>query len=117
KDNKIRNVLFENKKIDGLIISENFKDLIYRKQKFNEPHGIYKYNLNNNKETLLYQSNEELLNYNLGMAKQLKYNIGEEELLGTLLFPTNFNPKKKYPMIVYIYEKTSNKLNFFEPPS
>jgi dipeptidyl aminopeptidase/acylaminoacyl peptidase len=34
-----------------------------------------------------------------------------------LLYPAHFNPEKKYPMIVYIYEKMSDKVNDFYPPS
>jgi dipeptidyl aminopeptidase/acylaminoacyl peptidase len=37
-------------------------------------------------------------------------------LQGTLYKPENFNPQKKYPMIVYIYERlTQNLNNFIEP--
>ncbi|MBA6152706.1 S9 family peptidase [Gelidibacter maritimus] len=117
KVNKIEKVIFEDRKLDGILISEDFSNIVFRRQKFNEPHGIYNFDIKQKKEYLLYQSNEELLNYDLGSGQLIKYNIGEKELLGTLLFPTNFNPEKKYPMIVYIYEKTSNRLMFFEPPS
>ena len=35
---------------------------------------------------------------------------------GLLLKPDNFDPKKKYPMIVYIYEKLSQGLHQFRNP-
>jgi dipeptidyl aminopeptidase/acylaminoacyl peptidase len=37
-------------------------------------------------------------------------------LSGTLIKPENFDPKKKYPMIVYIYEKLSQNVNKFVAP-
>ena len=37
-------------------------------------------------------------------------------LKGALYKPENFDPKKKYPMIVYIYERLSQNLNTFVPP-
>jgi dipeptidyl aminopeptidase/acylaminoacyl peptidase len=39
------------------------------------------------------------------------------ELRGLLYKPENFNPAKKYPMIVYFYEKYSNQLNTHYVPS
>ncbi len=39
------------------------------------------------------------------------------ELRGLLYKPENFDASKKYPMIVYFYEKYSNKLNSYYPPS
>jgi dienelactone hydrolase len=37
-------------------------------------------------------------------------------LTGILIKPENFDPKKKYPMIVYIYERLSQNLNHFVVP-
>jgi dipeptidyl aminopeptidase/acylaminoacyl peptidase len=37
-------------------------------------------------------------------------------LKGLLMKPDNFDPKRKYPMIVYIYEKLSQGLNSFRNP-
>lgn len=117
KGNKIRRVIFEDKKIDEALTSEDFSNIIFRKQKFNEPPSIYGINLKTNKQHLIYQSNKELLNYDLGRAELIKYKLGEEMLPGALLYPANFNPQKKYPMVVSIYEKLSGKLNVFDPPS
>ena len=40
-----------------------------------------------------------------------------ENLKGALFYPTNYNPDKKYPMIVSIYEKMSQALHEYVPPS
>lgn len=117
KGNKMRKVIFEDKKIDGVLASEDFSNIVFRKQKFNEPPGIYGLNPEKNRQYLIYQSNDELLDYDLGNAELIKYKIDEKMLSGTLIYPANFNPQKKYPMIVYIYEKQSGKLNIFAPPS
>ena len=37
-------------------------------------------------------------------------------LQGILYKPENFDPSKKYPMIVYLYEKLSQNLNHFVDP-
>ena len=38
-------------------------------------------------------------------------------LSGALYKPENFDPKKKYPMLVYIYERLSQNVNHFVPPA
>ena len=43
-------------------------------------------------------------------------NIDGVPLKGLLLKPDNFDPKKKYPMIVYIYERLSQGLHTFRNP-
>jgi dipeptidyl aminopeptidase/acylaminoacyl peptidase len=63
-----------------------------------------------------------------GDAQRAQFNWGSAELVnfrntdgvalkGLLLKPENFDPKKKYPMIVYIYERLSQALHAFRNPS
>ena len=62
-----------------------------------------------------------------GDAQRAQFNWGTGELVifksrdgvalrGLLLKPENFDPKKKYPMIVYIYERLSQGLHQFRNP-
>src|SRR5256714_12155188 len=62
-----------------------------------------------------------------GDAQRAQFNWGTSELVsfkntdgvplkGLLLKPDNFDPKKKYPMIVYIYERLSQGLHLFRNP-
>ena len=70
----------------------------------------------------------ELKRISNGDAQRAAYNWGTGELVsfknsdgvplkGLLLKPENFDPKKKYPMIVYIYEKLSQGLHTFRNPA
>src|ERR1051325_3281756 len=70
----------------------------------------------------------ELKRVSNGDAQRAAYNWGTGELVsfkntdgvplkGLLLKPDNFDPKKKYPMIVYIYEKLSQGLHQFRSPA
>ena len=117
RENKIRRMIFEDRKMDDILISEDFSNIVFRKQKFNQPPGIYNLNTEKNKQHLIYQSNKELLNYDLGRAELIKYTLDKAVLSGSLLYPANFNPQKKYPMVVCIYEKSSSQLNVFNSPS
>ena len=69
----------------------------------------------------------ELKRISNGDAQRAAYNWGTGELVsfkntdgvplkGLLLKPDNFDPKKKYPMIVYIYERLSQGLHTFRNP-
>jgi dipeptidyl aminopeptidase/acylaminoacyl peptidase len=62
-----------------------------------------------------------------GDAQRAQFNWGTAELVafkntdgvplkGLLLKPDNFDPKKKYPMIVYIYERLTQGLHAFRQP-
>jgi dipeptidyl aminopeptidase/acylaminoacyl peptidase len=70
----------------------------------------------------------ELKRVSNGDAQRAAYTWGTGELVsfknadgvplkGLLLKPENFDPKKKYPMIVYIYEKLSQGLHQFRNPA
>ncbi|MEK6336799.1 MAG: prolyl oligopeptidase family serine peptidase [Acidobacteriota bacterium] len=63
-----------------------------------------------------------------GDAQRAQFNWGSGELVnfkntdgvplkGLLLKPENFDPKKKYPMMVYIYERLTQGLHAFRNPS
>lgn len=55
--------------------------------------------------------------YNWGTAETVAFkNVDGVPLKGILLKPENFDPKKKYPMIVYIYERLSQGLHQFRNP-
>ncbi len=69
----------------------------------------------------------ELKRISNGEAQRAAYNWGTAELVsfkntdgvplkGILLKPDNFDPKKKYPMMVYIYERLSQGLHQFRNP-
>jgi len=55
--------------------------------------------------------------FNWGSAELVAFkNVDGVPLKGMLLKPENFDPKKKYPMIVYIYEKLTQGLHAFRNP-
>jgi dipeptidyl aminopeptidase/acylaminoacyl peptidase len=55
--------------------------------------------------------------FNWGTAEMVSFkNTDGVPLKGLLLKPENFDPRKKYPMIVYIYERLSQGLHSFRNP-
>lgn len=56
--------------------------------------------------------------YNWGAGELVSFkNVDGMPLKGLLLKPDNFDPKKKYPMLVYIYERLSQGLHTFRNPA
>jgi len=53
-----------------------------------------------------------------GTGELIKYrNDDGAELQAALYKPENFDPKKKYPMMIYIYERLSQNVNTFVRPT
>jgi dipeptidyl aminopeptidase/acylaminoacyl peptidase len=62
-------------------------------------------------------ANPQARNFIWGVSELVHYkNADGVALSGTLIKPENFDAKKKYPMIVYIYEKLSQNVNHFVMP-
>jgi len=60
----------------------------------------------------------QLERYTWGSAELLTYrNADGRELQAMLCKPANFDPQKKYPLIVYIYERLSHTLHWFTTPA
>jgi dipeptidyl aminopeptidase/acylaminoacyl peptidase len=63
-------------------------------------------------------ANPQKANLLWGSAELIRYkNSDGVQLSGTLIKPENFDPSKKYPMIVYIYERLTQNLNNFVNPT
>ena len=57
-------------------------------------------------------------NYAWGREELIEYkNSHNERLQGALFYPAGYDTAKKYPMIVYMYEKLSDNLHRYSPPS
>jgi dipeptidyl aminopeptidase/acylaminoacyl peptidase len=62
-------------------------------------------------------ANPQKKNFIWGKAELIRYKSADGvPLEGILLKPENFDPKKKYPMMVYIYERLSQNVHRFVEP-
>ncbi|MEL1240358.1 S9 family peptidase [Flavobacterium flavipallidum] len=62
----------------------------------------------------LFQSSPQYVNYELPKAELLSYTSkNNSPLQATLYYPKDYDPNKKYPMIVFIYEKLSGDFHVF----
>lgn len=63
-------------------------------------------------------SNPQQKQYNWGTCESVYWKSADgKEIEGLLYKPEDFDPAKKYPMVVYFYEKTSNYKNTYRKPA
>jgi dipeptidyl aminopeptidase/acylaminoacyl peptidase len=97
--------------------AKNADTYIYTKENYTtSPNLFFDEKLNN--AIQLSDINPQQKDFNWGTAELFKwkaYNGKESE--GIIYKPENFDPKKKYPMISYFYEKLSDGLYGYIPPS
>jgi dipeptidyl aminopeptidase/acylaminoacyl peptidase len=106
------------KKVFGFPVkAKNETAFIYTKEDYSNSPNLY-YDGETADNLLLSDINPQQKDFNWGTAELFKwktYNGKESE--GIIYKPENFDPKKKYPMISYFYEKLSDGLYGYTSPS
>jgi dipeptidyl aminopeptidase/acylaminoacyl peptidase len=94
------------------------KNLIFTRQSFQEFPNIRLSDLNFKKQVVISDANPQQDEYNWGTSELVNWtSLDGKELTGMLIKPENFDPRKKYPMLVNFYEKSSNGLFRHRAPS
>lgn len=66
---------------------------------------------------IIASSNKQQKKYFWGKSELIHYiNPEGKNLKGALIYPANYHPEKKYPLIVCIYENMSYLLHAYQPP-
>jgi len=108
--------VFEEALISDIFYMQKKEKLFYIKQRFDLPMQLIVKD-NTSKTKLVFQSNPQHQNYHWGTSELIRYqNAKGENLKAVLLYPANYNPRKRYPMIVHIYELQSQNLHQFISP-
>jgi len=110
-------MVYEPRFINQFTSVQNGQIFIYQQQNFDRsPQLMFQKGTVTPK--LLFQSNPQQEKYNWGKSDLIEYrNSKGSNLKGVLFYPANYNPLKKYPMLVHVYEKQSNELHHFVNPS
>lgn len=110
-------IVYKDAYLNKLFFMENQEFYIYQEQKFNMAPKIVLQQAKK-KPSLVYQSNPEYKKMKWSRSELMHYrNSKGKELLGTLYYPFNYDSSKKYPMVVHVYEKQSNKMHWFNNPN
>ncbi|MEN2489042.1 prolyl oligopeptidase family serine peptidase [Flavobacterium sp. B11] len=104
------------KKFEQLLQSKNHC-FAYTSQTYNNPPQL-DFKKNGTNPSVLFESNLHQKEYFYGKSEMVYYRDSAGEMVKcALIYPAGFNPSKKYPMIVYIYENMSNLVNNYQNPS
>jgi dipeptidyl aminopeptidase/acylaminoacyl peptidase len=104
-------------KYSDLVKAKEATRFVYDKANFsNSPNAYTSTDLK--AEVKLTETNPQQKNYNWGTAELVKWSTPKgHSSEGILYKPENFDASKKYPMIVYFYEKLSDGLYNYQAPA
>ncbi|MBT8384157.1 MAG: prolyl oligopeptidase family serine peptidase, partial [Bacteroidia bacterium] len=92
--------------------------IIFTRESFNEFPDIHYSDMSFKNLVRISNANPQQSDYLWGSIELMKWtSLDGMELTGMLVKPENFDPQKKYPMIVNFYEKSSNNLHRHWAPS
>lgn len=110
----------DNYSISQLIKAKNTNAYLFTKESFKESPDLYYWHQteegpDGNKLSYI---NPQQKDYNWGTAELFKWKAyNGKEATGLVYKPEDFDPTKKYPMIVYFYEKLSDGLYDYKEPA
>ena len=104
-------------KYSSLAKAKGADRLIYDKANYSVSPNVY-VSTDLKTEVKLSNTNQQQQNYNWGTAELVKWTTPKGyKAEGILYKPENFDPNKKYPMIAYFYEKLTDDLYKYWPPT
>ncbi|HEX8014400.1 MAG TPA: prolyl oligopeptidase family serine peptidase, partial [Flavobacterium sp.] len=104
--------------LNQLMMSDDGNTFAYLEQSHALSPKVMLYNRTRKEIKTVYESNPQQKQFYWGVSKMIQYKNSKEKLLqGALYYPADYNPDKKYPMIVLIYEKLSQDLHRYTNPS
>ena len=97
--------------------ARNSDKLIWQKESYTEYRDLWTSSMNFSDSKKLSVANPQMVNYKWGSVELVKWvDFNRDSVVGLLYKPENFDPNKKYPMMVYFYETHSDNLNtHYEP--
>ena len=103
--------------ISPLTKAKNADVYVYTKQSFDKSPDLY-VSSNLKSETRLSAINPQQANYNWFTAELVEWTTPKGyKSKGILYKPEDFDPTKKYPMLVYFYEKVSETIYGYQSPA
>ena len=107
-----RKLIYADKMIGDLIKAEQADTVLFTQQSFTEFPDLWHSDLALQAPKKISSANPQQASYNWGKQELFHYTSADGKKLQALLTkPENFDPAKKYPLMVYIYEKFSTNLH------
>jgi dipeptidyl aminopeptidase/acylaminoacyl peptidase len=115
---RVERLLFEDKAISGLGKARRAEVYAYSMQAFDDPPDVFVGGPELKGARQITTTNAFISKYAWGRSEVIEFrNDRGDRLQGTLLYPAGYQAGRKYPMIVYLYEKLSDGAHRFIAPS
>lgn len=112
----IDEILAGNEKFSILCRAANAHSYIVAAERYDSPPTLL--HVDNKKCNAILQGNTHHYKYRWGKSELIDYTNSAGQLLkGSLFFPIDYQPEKKYPMVVHIYERQTHHLHSYTNPS
>jgi dipeptidyl aminopeptidase/acylaminoacyl peptidase len=112
KDGKLTKLLMDNYRFGGTVKAKLADQLLFTRESFREFPDVWTADMNFTAPKKISDANPQMKNYFWGSVELINWtSLDNIPLSGLLYKPENFDPKKKYPMIVYFYERESDNLH------
>lgn len=110
-------IVFRDSYFSDLNYSSKKHTYFVTEQKFDMPPRIISRKKLSGDKTI-FQSNPQHTKFYWGKTELIRFqNSKKKTLKGILYYPADYDPKKRYPMIVNIYEEQSQDLHIYENPT
>ncbi len=111
-------VMMVDKLIAGVRKAKDAEVYVFTQQRFDEFPNLWVSDGNFANARRVSDANPQQAEYNWGKAELIEYINGDGVTLPAVLIkPEDFDPAKKYPLMVYIYETLASGLHRYNPPS
>jgi dipeptidyl aminopeptidase/acylaminoacyl peptidase len=117
KDRKLNPLVMSAHRYGGIQKANDADLYLYTRENFQEFPDLYVADLNFSKPKKISEANPQQKEYIWGTAELVYWNsLDNIPLEGILYKPENFDPNKKYPMVVVYYERFSNTIHQHHKP-
>lgn len=117
-DGSVERLIFEDRAISGLAKARDADVYLYVTQRFDDSPDAYVGGPDLKRAKQVTNTNAFMSKYAWGRSEVVEYRTDRGvRLQGSLHYPAGYEPGKKYPMVVYLYEKLSDNVHQFIPPS
>lgn len=115
---KYEELLFEDMAISSLSKAEKGDIFAFRKEAFDNSPDIFVTDSKFRRPEQVSATNPQQEDFYWGKSELVDFTSRKgDKLQGALYYPANYDPEKRYPMIVYIYEIRSTGLHNYTAPS
>jgi dipeptidyl aminopeptidase/acylaminoacyl peptidase len=116
--NQVERIIFEDKAIAALAKAREADVHVYTAQRYDDSPDTFVAGADLKNPRQITATNGFMTKYAWGRAETVEYRSDRGvRLQGTLYYPAGYEAGRKYPMVVYLYEKLSDNVHRFIAPS